>query len=312
MTDMRTDTMKKMTLKPWILAVAATALLATVGASTAVASDGVTEINMAAAAVGDITPGDAPGLPVTISTEGSYILTGNLSTNSTGINVIEVTASHVTIDMNGFTISGPGSGTGNGIFAASVSTSDIEVRNGVVREMGSAGVRLAGFRGRVINVRVIDNDDRGIQLGGTSLVKNCLARNNDGQGISASTGSNVIENIAQANGNASTGNLGGIFAGNNSYVYGNVSNDNFGEGIVTGSGATIVNNSTSENTEHGIRAGSGTLLQGNAARNNDLFGLSLATNSAYVGNVMTGNNSGSVSSGVQIGTNFCGANTVCP
>ncbi|MEM1177195.1 MAG: hypothetical protein AAGM22_02525 [Acidobacteriota bacterium] len=303
--------MKKMTLKPWILAALAIALLATVGASTAVASDGVTEINMAAAAVGNITPGDAPGLPVTISVEGSYILTGNLSTTSTAVDVIEVTASYVTIDMNGFTIVGPGTGTGNGIFAASVSTSDIEVRNGTVREMGSAGVRLAGFRGRVINVRVIRNGDRGIQLGGTSLVKNCLARDNDNQGISASTGSNVIENISNFNG-ASPGNLGGIFAGNNSYVYGNVSNSNFGEGIVTGSGATIVNNSTSENTEHGIRAGAGALLQGNAARNNDLFGLSLATNSAYVGNVMTGNNSGSVSNGVQIGTNFCGANTVCP
>ncbi|MEM8994364.1 MAG: hypothetical protein AAGF23_06175 [Acidobacteriota bacterium] len=303
--------MMKTTRKPRILAAAAATLLAGFSASTALAADGVTEINMAAAAVGNITPGDSPGLPVTLSTEGSYILTGNLTTSSTGIDVIEITASHVTLDMNGFTISGPDAGSGNGVFAASVSTSNIEVRNGVVREMGSAGVRLAGFRARVINVRTVDNGDRGIQVGGSSLVKNCLARDNEGQGISASTASNIIENIAENNGNNSS-RLGGIFGGNGSYIYGNVSRNNAGEGIVSGSGATLVNNATTENSEHGIRAGSGALLQGNTARNNDLFGLSLATDSAYVGNVMVGNSSGSVSNGTQIGTNFCGLNTVCP
>src|SRR5689334_13892270 len=42
-------------------------------------------------------------LPLTIVTPGSYYLTGNLSATSTGITV---TARDVTIDLNGFTLTG--------------------------------------------------------------------------------------------------------------------------------------------------------------------------------------------------------------
>ena len=75
------------------------------------ASDGVIELNAARAAAGDITPGDAPGSPITISRPGSYRLTGNLGVltklnpSATLPNVIEVRANDVSIDLNGFRIS---------------------------------------------------------------------------------------------------------------------------------------------------------------------------------------------------------------
>src|SRR5208283_2371136 len=79
------------------------------------AVDGVVLIDQNRALAGGITPGDTPGFPVTISQTGSYRLTGNLTVPDVNTGGIVVTADHVTIDLNGFSIIGPGgTGTGNG------------------------------------------------------------------------------------------------------------------------------------------------------------------------------------------------------
>jgi hypothetical protein len=54
---------------------------------------------------GNVTPGDAPGFPVTITQPGSYRLSSNL-TAPPAANGIEITVSNVTIDLNGFTVLG--------------------------------------------------------------------------------------------------------------------------------------------------------------------------------------------------------------
>jgi len=59
------------------------------------------------AAAGDVTPGDTPGLPLTISVAGSYRLTNNLVQPDAATKVLLVTANNVTIDLGGFEISGP-------------------------------------------------------------------------------------------------------------------------------------------------------------------------------------------------------------
>ena len=129
------------------------ALLALVLAGPAHAVDGVIEINQARAKAGGVTAGDAPLFPVTLSQPGSYRLTGNLdltdasarapSTDAKDVKAIDVTASDVTIDLNGFSIIGetscPGfppvcTGTGSGVGIASASeTFSVAVENGVVR-----------------------------------------------------------------------------------------------------------------------------------------------------------------------------------
>jgi hypothetical protein len=94
----------------------AVAILLASAATPAAAVDGVIEINQAAALAGGITPGDTPGFPVTLSQPGSYRLTGNLDTtglpNAQDVTVIRVTASDVSIDLNGFAIVGPVTCTG--------------------------------------------------------------------------------------------------------------------------------------------------------------------------------------------------------
>ena len=58
---------------------------------------------------GGVTATDTAGFPVTIAASGSYRLTGNLVVTDKNTTVIEVTnpAKQVTIDLNGFSISGP-------------------------------------------------------------------------------------------------------------------------------------------------------------------------------------------------------------
>ena len=85
-----------------------------VGSSTAYAVDGVILIDQNRALAGNVTPGDAPGFPITISQRGSYRLLGILSV-PTNTNAIELTVSDVTIDLNGFSIMSVASVSGSGV-----------------------------------------------------------------------------------------------------------------------------------------------------------------------------------------------------
>src|SRR5947207_5818225 len=106
------------------------------------AVDGVILIDQNRALAGGVTPGDAPGFPVTISVAGSYRLSGNLTVPDANTTAISITAKNVTIDLNGFSIIGPTvctgipvtscSPTGSGVGITSFQ-SMISVYNGVIR-----------------------------------------------------------------------------------------------------------------------------------------------------------------------------------
>lgn len=89
-----------MNIKPQILA----ALALLIGSSCASAQ---VLIDQGAVLAGGITAGDGPGFPVTLSQPGSYKLSGNLDVPF-GVNGFEITAEGVTLDLNGFRLSGPG------------------------------------------------------------------------------------------------------------------------------------------------------------------------------------------------------------
>ena len=126
------------------------------------AVDGVVLIDQNRALAGNVTPGDFPGFPVTISRPGSYRLSGNLEVTDPDITAIEITADHVTLDLNGLSIQGPldrcsgflkpawcssASLRGSGIEAHTAGRtepdhSNVAVLNGTVRAMGHFGVSL--------------------------------------------------------------------------------------------------------------------------------------------------------------------------
>lgn len=285
---------------------------ATLAAPGAHAVDGVIEINAASAAGGGITAGDAPGFPVTISEQGSYRLTSDLEVPGVNTTGIEISADFVTIDLNGFTLfsTGGGAGTGHGIRGFD-SRTGIVVKNGTVRSMGSSGILMPGRRGRVENVLVSQNRDDGIRLGDHGMVRECTASNNAGFGITVGDGGSLIENKSWQNGFASVADHG-LGLGDFGVAIGNTSTENTGVGLLTGDGATIVNNNFSDNSEDGARTGNGSLLRGNTARGNGSLGFRLGSASGYGGNVLTANFMGSVLGGVEIDTNVCGTNAVCP
>src|SRR5882762_4507455 len=74
--------------------------------SSLYADDGVVLIDQNRALAGNVTPGDAPGFPVTISQPGSYRLSGNLTVPDINTTAIQITADFVTLDLNGFSIVG--------------------------------------------------------------------------------------------------------------------------------------------------------------------------------------------------------------
>lgn len=123
------------------------------GGSTA---SGVISFDQAKAEAGGVTANDAPGFPVTVSQPGSYRLMSNLTVTDPRVDAIQITASNVTLDLNGFTIQGPVACSGRAASFActpsnslgrgirSSSTSFTAVRNGSVLGF-QAGVTLGSF-----------------------------------------------------------------------------------------------------------------------------------------------------------------------
>jgi len=241
--------------------------------------DGVVRIDQNRALAGSITPGDAPGFPVTISQPGSYRLTGNLTVSDLNTTAIQITADSVTLDLNGFSIIGPTlcprspattcppSGTGTGIEAASdVSTGQpptgprgIRVLNGSVRGVGLFGILLRA-------------DD--------SVVERVTASSNAGAGIVAGS---VFQSASTGNGSF------GIIA---NIVRDSTSSQNIGDGIILGvvgpSGGVATGNVSSQNGGFGIALQLGTAT-GNTVFLNSSTGISALCPSAIVGNTIVTN-----------------------
>jgi hypothetical protein len=255
------------------------------------AVDGTKLISQNNALAGNVTPGDAPGFPVTISVRGSYVLSSNLTVPDENTTAIEIVADDVTLDLNGFTVQGPTvcdappptfqfacAQTGTGIGIDAHTRNQTTVANGVVRGMGGIGMTV-GNNARVERVHTASNGSIGITTGENSTVTGNTVRFNGGGGISTSLSCTVSGNSAMVNG---------------------------GAGISVEFGSTVSGNSAVANSGHGIVAGQGSIVSGNSAAGNGGAGLNLSVHSGYTQNVMSVNGSGTVVGfGVSLGQNLC-------
>ena len=158
-------------LAPFVLALTA---------NTVYAVDGVVLIDQNKALAGNVTPGDAPGFPVRITQAGSYRLSGNLVVPDENTAGIEVSASAVTLDLNGFGVFGPGRpGTGRGVFVFG-GLVNVAISNGTVAGMGADGVGAFAKGARVTNVRAHNNGGIGINTSssGSAVVLNNIVMDN--------------------------------------------------------------------------------------------------------------------------------------
>jgi hypothetical protein len=208
------------------------------------AVDGVILINQSNALAGNVTPGDAPGFPVSITVSGSYRLSSNLILPDANTDGIDVSANNVTIDLNGFSIIGPVvcpggpnfcSPRGNGVGITSSNIRNIVVLNGDIRGM-SVGIALPGSYNRVEKIHVSENTLAGISLGFNSKVSSCLVNLNGGPGINVGPGSTISENVVS--GNVGIGMIGNCI----SLIEGNTVTDNGGNISAMGPGCVLVNN----------------------------------------------------------------------
>ena len=271
----------------------------------ALATDGVLEINQTCAVQTGCFGGDTAGLPVTITTPGSYRLTSNLIVPDENTSGILVSTNDVGIDLNNFAIirSGcenattscvPTSGTGSGVIRAAVENRGISVKNGSVSGMGEFGIWL-GDQAEVHNVTARWNRSDGIGAGSGSRVSDCSSFENGFTGISMGAGAIVSGNVVYENG------CHGIRASANSVIDRNSAYDNGCNGIGSFGGSSIQRNSA---------RGNGTGILGGV-------GIHAGSNTTYRGNTITNNVTGAVDGGgVNLGDNYCaGTNVVsasCP
>jgi len=235
-------------------------------------------------------------LPFTISSPGSYVITGNLNATGTGITV---NSSNVSIDLNGYSIIGSGKGAFDGIYISD--RSNVEIRNGTIRNFGRNGIYEAGSNPsghRVIEVRANQNQGSGIALlGDHHLVKDCSAFGNGLQGISAYgmisgnvCGQNGTEGIyggGNIAGNTARHNGVGIYAAQvGTLVSGNTAFSNDGSGIYIKNGfASVIGNMAGYNGSYGIEVvASGSLIKGNTAVKNTTWDLSSCSPCTLVDN----------------------------
>jgi hypothetical protein len=236
-------------------------------------------------------------LPYEITTRGYYKINTNLKSSGHGI---VVKANNVTIDLNGYTIEGSGTGTYYGIHMSG--RTNVEIRNGTIRNFGASGIfedSDSGCSHRVINVRVMNNKGSGIDLPGRNhMVKDCTVSNNTWNGIVAQSGSTISGNAVYNNG------AYGIYAGYGSTVSGNASYSNGKDGIYTISGATVIGNATYSNGYSGISVFYGSTAKNNAAYFNQRYGIELAGNNLVDGNTAYNNNK---SGGAYTNISSCGS-----
>ena len=93
-----------------------------------------------------------------------------------------------------------------------------------------------------------------------------------------------------------------------------VRNNGF-NGINVDDASLVTNCIAADNGQSGFELDSGSALYDSIARGNTGWALAATSRAIYRGNVFTANNSGNeqqVLGGTNLGSNYCGSNTVCP
>jgi hypothetical protein len=256
-------------------------------APAALATDGVVLINQNTSVNG--LPGcPHAGFPIMICQSGSYRLSGHLSVPNADTNGIDITADNVTLDLNGFTLSGPvtctpfsiplhctATGKGIGISVVTASSKNITVQNGTVRGMGSSGIQFSTTVGGLVEDMHVESSGGSMGAGivmDIGTVTRCTVTANAGSGIVASSDSTISFNSVTSNG-----------------------------AIGVGGGGLVSNNDISENGQDGISGAE--LVLHNSIHANRGFGINGA--SGFLGNLILSNNAGTFTRATSMGQNLC-------
>lgn len=191
------------------------------------------------------------GSAYSIPAPGSYYLTENISTASP----LVITSDDVTLDLNGFTISGQASPAVPGIDIQSAV--GVEIHNGAIRGFQQA-IQLTGFaQARLTRLRIHDNTADGVRIESSDvLIRECTINDNGGSGINVSSdGASYDLGTAEILDNSIRANATNGIVGDSALliVVGNQVHWNGAEGIsVSMSDTQILRNTVTSNTANGI------------------------------------------------------------
>jgi parallel beta-helix repeat protein len=258
-------------------------------------------------------PGDSDSI-FRITQPGSYYLEANL-TGVAGKHGIEIAASGVTIDLNGFDLSGvPSMGNFDGIRTSAIGFESLTIRNGAIREWGGDGIDLVSslsFNVRIDGVVASHNTGSGIQTGSGGTVTHSSAYFNSGNGITAG-GSVVIADCS-----ASRNGAIGISGGSGTTVARCSSYFNNTSGISVAIGSIVTECTAQSNGTDGILCGQRCTIRGNVCSQNGNLAVGAGIRTVAVGSRIEGNHCSSADVGIDIdGTanviirNTCTNNTI--
>ena len=218
---------------------------AILAAAPAAAADGEVLITQAKALAGGVTPGDAPGFPVSISRPGSYKFASNLEVPANKHGII-VNATEVSIDLNGFRLNGAAVAL-MGIVGFQRS---LTIRNGTIRGFKNDGVHVTGALMIVEDMRIEENGQRGVaevgNASGFARIIRSTVFGNGSEGIVCAVSCHAEGNIISRNG-FTIGASGIRFASTSGTALGNTITSNDYYGIYADSKIGFGNNTIFDN-----------------------------------------------------------------
>ena len=217
----------------------------------------------AIAGIGLSAPAFAAPLVITACTTlaqpGSYVVGNNLV--AAGSDCLVVANDFITIDLNGFLISGAKAGSGVTALR-NVAFRGTTVRNGTITGFVQAIMLPSSAGVTVERINATANSFDGIVAGDSATVRDSVAIGNGNMGIRLGQRSLVTGSTADDNA------FNGIFVGIGGNILGNTVGHNKGSGIVTVEGANIVNNVSRNNSADGIVTDCPSAVVANTTSNN--------------------------------------------
>jgi len=239
------------------------------------------------------TPGDNDVTPSVfrITQPGSYYLTSNFTVPS-ATRAIEITANNVTIDLNGFTITGQ-SGSTNAIAIAGA-TDNISILNGTIQSFTGTAVNLLTVsNGRIENLLVQNGTSDAIRTANSYSIRNTIARFNSGSCFVV--GSNTSMDACSALNNSGDGfNIGSVGVVRNC-----LASANLNSGFI-GAARGILSNCTANQNNQGFSVSSFSLVTNCNASFNTADGFVINSNSTVMNCNSTSNGTAAVGAGFNI------------
>lgn len=251
-------------------------------------------------------------LPVTLSNAGSYYFTTNLSGLS-GAHGVTVSASDVTLDLNGFSLIGV-AGALTGVTSTAPALA-LTVRNGTIRNWPGGAVGVAGADARLEGLNIYSNggafavvagaqarvrdctvaqNAAGASVAQGGTVSGCVVRHNAGVGLQTGEGSSVGKCIVMGNGGH------GIVLGNAGSLADCLIRTNGQNGVVVLTNASVTRSSISLNQSNGVHLTTGGRVTDSQIFSNRVDGIRATLRCTITGNALDFNGTAGKDAGIRL------------